>query len=332
MRKKPGLLALAPYFIVLVLAIGLRQKVGMDWNNYLAIHYRLGGFDLEQALISTEPGFSLLAWNSERFGFGVYGTNMIAALIFVSGLFSFARTTRNDWMALSVAIPYLVVVVAMSAVRQTIAIGILFFVFANWRQSGLGKRIAWIVLASTFHLSAIFALAFVILESNLTLLRKSIVVAIFSIVFIYILAATSQFSYYSELYISSSGGSGVVESSGALAHVLLIAFPGAIFLYFRKRWEYYFGENQMIFAMAVLSLVSIPGALFFSTAVDRMSLYLYALPLVVYANIPRLVSGFQAIYLKIIIILGNFLLLYFWLEFANSAAAYLSYKNLIFNF
>ena len=113
-RKRAEPLLLIPMFVMFVLFIGLRDKVGMDWNNYLAIFDKVSGYTFAEAVTTSEPGFTVLTWLSFWMGFDVYGINFFGALIFSFGLFSICHVAREPWLALVVAIPYLVVVIAMS--------------------------------------------------------------------------------------------------------------------------------------------------------------------------------------------------------------------------
>ena len=143
-------------FVLLVLAVGLRDHVGMDWNNYLAIQFQMEGSSFWQILSSMEPGYGLLAWFSSQLGWGVYGANVAGAIIFTFGLFSYARTTKNPFLAIYIAIPYLVFVVAMSASRQTIAIGLILYCFSIFQKAGLRRIVFIILLAATISFQCNF--------------------------------------------------------------------------------------------------------------------------------------------------------------------------------
>lgn len=317
------------FLVFVALAVGLRHKVGMDWNNYLAIHLKASRITFSEALLSSEPGFSILAWLSEHGGFSVYGSNLVAAAVFTVGIYVYAKRTANPWMALIGVVPYLIAVVAMSASRQVIAIGILLIVFAIWRQKGLLWKLALILTASLFHLSAAFALVFLVLES-----QRGRIVKIGLIGGLVFLLATSggvseHLSYYAEHYIGTSGYR--VDSAGALYHVMLIAAPGLWLLIYRKRYARYFDDSKILVWMALIGLIAIPLSLVFSTAIDRMSLYLYPLVMSAYSNIPYLYSSrITRVVLQVLIVLGNLAVLAIWLTFANSAYAYLPYKNILF--
>jgi hypothetical protein len=319
---------LMAFGFILAITIGLRDHVGMDWNNYLAIHLGMTSMTLGEALRSTsDPGFSLLAWSSQSLGYGIYGSNLVAAIVFSFGLISFALKTKNPFMAITAAVPYLVIVIAMSVERQSIAIGILLFALSRWKGIGTVQRIVLILMAATFHISAVAALGFVVVDSRVSLLTKTVLVSVIVAIVLTLAQGSDQLAYYSDVYLDSES---TVESAGALAHVALIAFPAILFLAFRRKWEMRFGRDRILLAMSLAALAALPAALVFSTAVDRVSLYLVAVPLLVYSNLPNLFASPLQVRLTQGLIVGlNFGLLFAWLLLANSAFAYLPYKNLL---
>jgi hypothetical protein len=102
----------------IALMIGLRFQVGADWFSYEGIYDYFRYADLNETLSIGDPGYSLLNWIGQRFGVGVWFVNLACGTIFTWGLFRFARQQPNPWLAIVVAIPYLVIVVAMGYTRQ----------------------------------------------------------------------------------------------------------------------------------------------------------------------------------------------------------------------
>lgn len=329
LTRRPGRgIGFALFLVLLAVVVGLRQKVGMDWNNYLALHVKSTFMSLGETLASAEPGYGALMWFSERLGFGVYGANFVAAAVFATGLFMYARTTANPWMALVGAIPYLVVVIGMSATRQSMAIGVMLMLCSRWSNSSLFQKLSFIVIAAMFHMSAILGLGLLVLESRYGLITKTLLVGLLAVAAISSGAVSEHLSYYSELYISNDEG--VIQSAGALYHVALVAVPGMAFLFMYKEWQRRIGEDRLLYWMAVISVVALPAAFIWSTAVDRMSLYFYPLALAIYGNAPYLLSGtMRRVITQSVMVIANFLILLVWLNYANSALAYVPYRSLL---
>ncbi len=123
--KKNGRLALLIYGILLAIMVGLRHEVGGDWTTYIAhLENTIQLSWFEGITLKGEPAYGLINWISIQIGAGVYGVNFICAFIFVFGLISFSYASPQPWLALSVAVPYLVIVVAMGYTRQGVAIGL----------------------------------------------------------------------------------------------------------------------------------------------------------------------------------------------------------------
>ena len=66
----------------------------------------------------------MLNWLSIQMDWGILGVNLIGGAIFAFGLVAFCRRQPRPWLALAVAIPYLVIVVAMGYSRQGIALAL----------------------------------------------------------------------------------------------------------------------------------------------------------------------------------------------------------------
>jgi len=114
-------------WVVYVLFVGLRHQIGGDWGNYARKTDLMGQLPFWDAIQVQDPLFSLLSRVSYDIGTGVYGTNLVGAVIFCTGLFSYCARLPNRWLALAAATPFLVVASVMSASRQGIAIGLVLF-------------------------------------------------------------------------------------------------------------------------------------------------------------------------------------------------------------
>ena len=65
-----------------------------------------------------DPGYILLNRLMVHWDWKVYGVNFACGLFFISGLIVFCRGLYRSWLGFAVAVPYLVVVVAMGYSRQ----------------------------------------------------------------------------------------------------------------------------------------------------------------------------------------------------------------------
>ena len=326
--RQPGRIAWISALVLLILFVGLRHHVGMDWNNYLWMidkAARAQGFS--DYLKVAEPGYALLLVIGDLSGGGIYVTNLLGAIVFCAGLFAFARRCPEPWLALMVALPFFVIAFGMSANRQAVAAGILLIVIAQWESWGLGRKALIILIAAMFHSSAVIMLVFVGTALRLPFLVKFILVGAFIILALYFLQSTGRLAYYDDLY--GRGQSGLTQSSGALIHVALNAVPASLYFLWRGARGMFF-PTMLLQHMAIAALFTFPMALVMSAAAGRVSLYWYpvsmmalcALPQAVSPNSRRLVRGLIAC-LMVLELAG-------WLLFANSSGAHLPYRNALF--
>lgn len=313
-------------FVLVVLFVGLRHKVGMDWNNYLRMSRNIEGSELVDAIVS-EPGYAALLWLSTWSGNSVYLANFVGTVILAAGTFRFARRTPEPWMAIMAATPILFVVVGMSANRQAVAIGILMWVFANWEQTGLIKRVAFIVLASLFHASALFCLIFVARDIDLKPHFRVLAYVLIAAAIVYGLIASDRLDYYNQAY--GQGQTEITQSSGAAIHVLLNAAPGLLILLGGRVRDVLF-PNSLLRISAWLAIALIPLTYVASAAAGRISLYLFPVSIYVFSALPSLFEPRSRMLIRLLIVTLLLAELFGWLAFGNSAIAHLPYSNYLF--
>lgn len=326
-KRQLSWLSLFPVFLIYVLFTGFRDHVGMDWNNYLGIFASTRDMDISDIMERPQFGFMLLNWASRYMDWEIYGVNAVCALIFCFGLFSFARKMPNPWLALLVVSPYLVMVISMSAIRQAAAIGVLLYLFANWRTCGLMFKVTLIILAVTFHTSAIIFFLFVVFDMKSSWFVKAGAVAV-TVAMALVIASSDneQATYYSETYSDNS-----LVSGGAFAHVLLSAFPGFLYLALKKRWVSVYGHNAQYDMLAWLSIISLPAVMVSSTGVDRLALYFSAIQMIVYSGLPGLYQSGTGSVIRFSMVILAFFLMVFWLTFGNTSVVYIPYNNILLN-
>lgn len=325
--KRPNPVAWAFAFIVLTLFIGLRHKVGMDWNNYVRIADWVSGASIVESFQRAEPGFALLTWISTRLGTGVYGVHLVGAVVFCLGLFRFCGRTDNAWMGLLISFPVLITAVANSASRQMIAIGILMWLLAEWKEASLKKRVAIIMLACAFHYSAAFMLVFAALELNIGRATKAVLVMLLAGATLWLMQMTGGGDYYITTYVTEQDD--LTFSPGAFQHIALNAAPAALMIFGRKVRARLF-PSQLMIQYGLLAMLLVPLAVVASVAAGRISLYLFPVSIYVFTGLPGLFSTPQARALvRLLVALSMLLILWIWLNFANSAYAHIPYMNVL---
>ena len=327
-RSRNVLLLLAA-FSIYVFLIGYRENVGMDWNNYLAIHGQMRTHALKDILFGPEAASHALFWFSYHSFSGIYTSNLVAAIILMAGVLVFSMRTNEPWLALVAATPYVCIVIGMSATRQAMAMGVIFIVFSLWHEIGVFRKAALIFMASLFHTSAILIAGFLVQDLRISPILRVAAGAIFVVVGIYLLSRTSlyagQINFYTEAYLSTDKQ---ILSPGALAHVAIVAVPALAYLFVRRHIYSIFDHSGFMDMSALICLALVPAAIVFSTAASRFSIYMQFFPMVFY---PAAVAIVRQENMKMLVRAGiiaiNLLFLFVWLRYANNSFAYLPYKN-----
>src|SRR5262245_47926819 len=104
-RSAPARLFLVIGAIATAVLIGLRYKVGADWQNYQFIFEYASRFPLGRTLSVGDPGYQLVNWTVAAVGVRIWLVNLICAAIFTWGLFRFCRAQPFPWLAVLVATP-----------------------------------------------------------------------------------------------------------------------------------------------------------------------------------------------------------------------------------
>lgn len=319
-----GTLAIKLYIVSIALIIGLRHEVGGDWLNYLPqldIAFQLN--ISESLLIGSDPAYSLLVWISAHSGLGIYGANLGCAILFSTGLYYFVINNPKPWLALSVAIPYLVIVVAMGYTRQSAAIGFVMLGLVALQKNSLFKFIVWILIASLFHKSAAILIPLAIFSG-----RKgwgAVIGVILIGVCLYILILSEHLGDLISGYIVQE-----YNSSGAAIRIAMNALPAVVYLMFKKRFN--ISKEQKLFWLwiSIGSLIFIPILIFSpsSTAVDRVALYWIPIQIFVWSRLPIALgqeSGTRTQW-TIVVLAYSFTILIVWVLFADHSYAWVPYK------
>jgi hypothetical protein len=329
-KTRPQGNALQPiflFFIYLFLIMAFRGTGGDFYTYNLAIEL-YAGESLARWMAMTEPAYGFLNWLSIQAGWGIYGVNACCALIFLFGLYRFALNEPRPWLIIAIAMPYLVIVVAIGYTRQGTAVGLLMFALAYIRRSSVFKATASILLATAFHNSALVAAPLLYFALNKKWYQKYILIALLapSLFGIYLIIM-ERVETLTRIYTDSNN----YESSGAVLRAFITAVAGVIFLHYGKRWRYLFDDWKMYFYVALVALAMFPASFIYSTAADRMGLYLLPFQVLVFARLPVLMSNNSNKNLATLgVLVAYSLVLFVWLHLGQfSQQLWLPYSNLL---
>ena len=324
--------------IILILFIGLRYETGGDWPNYYeavlnAYQIPFSEFFSGQ---SYEPLYALLNWiGANAFG-GLFLVNSVCASIFSFSLIRFCRHQPHPWLALTLAIPYLVIVVAMGYTRQSVAIAFLMHAFLSVQ---FGKNLEYILLiavASLFHRPVLVMMALLVFNSQFILLNisskfvrlvKSVLLA---------LAGFGFYSAYSENLLSVvqgyEGDYSGYSPQGAFLRIGITFIFAIIFLTNRKKFSLSPQDDEIWTALcrfALLPAIALSLSIL-PTLVDRFALYLLPIQLYIGSRIPcTRILGISSRDWNVSIVFICFIYLFIWLNYANNSFAWLPYRNIL---
>ncbi len=311
--------------LLFVLAIGLRYKVGGDWSQYLNQYQ----FSLRRLSVETgrfdDPGYALLNWVMAWLGWGIYGVNTVAGAIFITGLFVFCRRQPSPWLGFAVAVPYVVIVMAMGYTRQNVALGFFFLALAANERGKFWQYILWLSVGATFHKSAVLLIPLgLFLYGKHWALRVAAVAATAYGLWDLLLAPHQERLWQS--YVEEQ-----MESQGAKIRVAMNMVPSLLVLLYRNTWKRLFPVYDFWFWLAIGSLISLGLVGYATTAVDRISLYFTVLQVVVFSRLPQLMRGQvppEMVRLSMVAVYG--VVLFVWLNYATHARYWLPYRNILF--
>jgi hypothetical protein len=318
--------ALFLFFLVILVFSGLRYEVGPDWIGYYYIYESYIDFPVHEIAKFEEPGFFLLNKLSGQFGAGLQGVIFLSSFIFLLGCFIYARNTPSPWVSIAAVMPYLIFVVSMSGIRQASAIGIGLAMFARWPRSSTLEKLTLIALACSFHNSAIIFIVFLAYSLNKNAYIRILISTLVIVTAVYWLEAPDTFVRYRSTYVEDD-----LISSGAFYHVLLIAFPSAIYIFFWKRLAARGLHDANVLLASILTLGLMPFLAVSSTGVDRLTLYFSFVQMWVYPAIigTKAVNG-HIIKAGLVILVLSIFFVYFL--FGSHASSYIPYNNFLLTF
>lgn len=310
--------------VVTMLMIGLRFEVGGDWGAYERMYEVIYFLGLPEALSVTDPGYAAVNWLAAQIGFGIPMVNTVCAMLFIGGFARLAWRQPNPALAMLVAVPYLIIVVAMGYTRQAAAIGLVCLAIADTSERRLLRTVILIGIAALFHKSAILTLPIVLVP----IFRRNIIFGVFGAILFLALFALLVSDSSDRLITNYVQGS--YDSQGAAIRVAMNVVAAGLFLLLRKRidmpeFQKSFWTTSSLLALASVAALVVASA---SSGVDRISLYLIPLQIVLYSRLPYALSrDGRALPSVLIAVLGySFLVQYVWLNYAENSGYWIPYS------
>lgn len=318
-----GVAFMAVFYAIL---IGLRYEVGTDWFNYINTMDQIRFSGLPGAFAYKDIGYGLLNWLSLKLGLDLYGINIVCGALLMWGLGSFVGRQADPWLALTAAVPYLIIVVGMGYTRQAAAIGFLFLALNAFRDRKMGLASGLILCGALLHGSVLIVVPialFVVLRSRMELFLP--LAAFGAVLFVVLLQDRAAVLY--ELYFEDEN---TLDSAGAVIRVVMNAVPAALFLIYARKMERDPQMRTVWIIFSVISLLFVPAVLILAsnTAIDRIALFFVPLQIFVFGNLPVVAadtdSGSRLVSYAMV---GYFAaVLFTWLNYADNSGNWIPYQ------
>lgn len=305
--------------------VGLRYDVGGDWETYNRIYEQISFQPLWEGLALSDPAYALLNWISGQFDWGIWFPNLVCGIVFTAGVARLANRQPNPWLAILIAVPYLIIVVAMGYTRQAAAIGVVCWAIADARPDRLTRLAGLIFFAALFHKTAILILPIALIPVfRRNALFGIVGVGVFAVLFAYTLLSSSE--KFITVYANSN-----YDAQGAAIRVAMNVVPAFLYLILGKKMTFPPFQRSFWTMNAVLALVSVPALLSVSasTGVDRLALFLIPLQMVVYGQLPYVLSRKGSGSTPVLLGLLAYCLAvqFVWLNYAVNAQLWIPYTT-----
>ena len=305
----------------IALMIGFRFEVGGDWRAYGRYYSFASLATFNQIINKDDPGYQLINWVAAKLDAGLWLVNLVCGTVFSWGLFRLIRSQPFPWLSLLLAVPYLIIVVAMGYSRQGIAIGVLMAGIAGFQCNGSIVRYAFYVLvAALFHRTAVIGLPLLLIGGQRGWL-VNLLIGTFGSVLLYDVFLARSIDQLVNNYVSSD-----ISSQGAAIRVAMSILPAVTFIIFRKRLGFSPIETNIWrnFSYAAIALLIALLAVSASTVIDRLALYILPLQLAV---MPRVVGTLVRERAgKVMIIFYCLAIQFVWLTFAAHSNYWVPYQ------
>lgn len=312
---------------ILYVFVAFRYEVGCDWSGY-ALHYESSNFvDTTEALLTSEPAYWAILNYLRNANFEYPYLNVVLAIPFFAGMIHLGRRQPDGLAFLILSFPVLIINLPMSGIRQAAAVGLICFAFVSFQDKRLIRYVAFVILASLFHMSALAFLAmapFVVFPVTRWTILAAITLFLPGAYFM--LADT--FSIYSDRYIDAGA-----EAAGAIYRSGMLAATGAFFmLVLRKKYEQrYPNDYKLAFVGALIMMATLPVVVVSTVISDRFGYYVTPIQLMILARIPYLVQSRNQALLTAAPYLALGLVLLVWTSHSELFnKCYLPYQNWLF--
>lgn len=325
-RNAGQVFAIVGFVLFYTLIAGLRYEIGGDWGNYQEIYDDIATESLGYALTLTDPLYGLTNWVSAQAGLSMYFVNGVCAFLLVLGVVRIAGRFRDPWLAVTMAVPYLLIVVGLGYIRQGAAIGMLLLAIVAFERGKVVRTLVYLLVGIGFHTTAVMVFPLF----ALTLARRNRMLAVLLALvsfFAYFALVVPRFDKFQAGYIE-----GELDSTGALARILMSFVPSLLLLLRFSKFGVDSRVKSIWWSAAVANVIALIalGLSPSSTAVDRAGLYFSIVQIAVFGEFRNLVpvAARTTAFIRITLIGIAALVQVVWLVFATNSIDWVPYQTL----
>ena len=257
-----------------------------------------------------------------------YLVTISSAVLFLIGIFKFIIRFSNPWLALFILMPHYIFIISMSAMRQSIALGIFFLAILYLCEN---KRITFyllILLGALFH-KPIIILSLIGIFSEEKIKIKHIIAMTILILGMYLLKA-EEFNRLFWHYLGP-GQTAQQLSLGFWIRIVPYIFTLFLFFYLNNKISINKKEKNVYFALAIfIILIFIMGTIA-TTTEDRFLIYMAPFQVFVLYKFINFTDKIRTInFVNLFIVYSLLLINYFaYFNFSFYADSWIPYKHAI---
>lgn len=329
-RQRPPFSATSLWFAALVplLLIGLRDNVGTDFGAYRNMFDEISVRGVPFALKRIDPGYGMISLSVARLGMEFWVVNLICGALFMFGIIKFATIQNNPWLAVAVAVPYLIIVVGMGYSRQAVAIGLSMYGLTVLHQGKYLKFTLSVLAGGLFHRSAVVLLPIASISRTRNRFGAAIIAIAGLVGGYYLLQSGQGYEHFQADYLRVR-----YDSKGAAIRLAMSAVSALIFLLCSRRFHLSEAERVTWRNFAIIALISTIALPFVTSSawLDRLALYLIPLQVLVFANLPTAMSGSErpSLFLTFGILVYSAVIEWTWLFYSDNGKNWLPYQWLL---
>lgn len=303
------------FVIYVIIIVGLRFEMGLDWGNYIKEFTERNFIYVNQDTWFTffrnlfsgqiyqnrsiEPLY-VQSLQLSNFLFGnIIFFNVLNALLAISCICFFCFKQKNKWFAITISVSF-IIFYGMDIIRQFTSLGFIFLMIYNLSQKNYKYSFIFWFISICFHISSII---FLLLYLYVRISTFEYKLRIYSFVFLGLVISFLVFlqidtfynniavnnyvnvSDFANVYVGMGDNYNPYFNKGLIFRLILNMLPLLIFLFFREKFtssKYFKILNWYLFYIIYIIFLVIIGL--HQTIIDRFVVYLVPYQIIVYSH------------------------------------------------